>query len=296
MKIKQVSGLQTELDGKITTVAAQSYADGVANTAETNANTYTDTQVSTISNTLSSALQYKGTFNIATDTATTIANGSQGDYYKIIGGTGTLLGVSYTTGDSMIFNKNVTGNPVAADLDKLDNTELAELASTTAITPGGTYITATNVESAMLEVDSAVASNATAVATAQSTADTAGTNIGTMGSLTTTATADLVSAVNEVKAASTAAQAAANAAQATADANELQFTEVTEETVNITAASGVAFTATTANVPKAGFNVIALINGLELVDSEYGVVGSTATITVPYAIDPTDKITLKYSY
>jgi len=69
-------------------------------------------------------LTYKGPIDVATPSPSLIAIASStGDFYIVSVG-GTYLGQSWAVGDMMIVNKDVAiGAIVAADLDKIDNTE-----------------------------------------------------------------------------------------------------------------------------------------------------------------------------
>lgn len=83
---------------------------------------YVDTQIAS----LASDLTYKGTFDASAVDFTALADGIRGDFYKV-SVAGTIDSIDYQIGDMIIVNKNVTGTPVTADIDKIDNTEAPDL-------------------------------------------------------------------------------------------------------------------------------------------------------------------------
>jgi hypothetical protein len=99
---------------------------------------YVDNQIAG----LASDLTYKGTFDASATDFAALADGIRGDFYKVAVA-GTIDGVDYQVGDMIIVNKNVTGTPVTADIDKIDNTEAADLVRFVggALKNGGSAIT-----------------------------------------------------------------------------------------------------------------------------------------------------------
>jgi len=77
-------------------------------------------------------MTYKGVFNASIPSPDLAAIASkQGDFYKV-SVAGTYLGISLLVGDMIIINKDVAvGAITAADIDKIDNTESANLLHTT---------------------------------------------------------------------------------------------------------------------------------------------------------------------
>lgn len=128
---------------------------------------------------LSSGLEYKGSLDLSTQSENDIANGGQGDFYKV-SVWGTMLGVSYDAGDMIIFNKAVTGVPTAADLDKVDNTEKAETASTTSYANTTSGLAATDVQAAIDEVEARVDTAESNITTLNGDVNTAGSVLKTV--------------------------------------------------------------------------------------------------------------------
>jgi len=81
---------------------------------------------------LSAGLEYKGTFDADTPAPDLDAlDNTKGDFYKV-SVAGTYLGVEYAVGDNLYFNKDVASGTtvVAADIDKIDNTESPDILRT----------------------------------------------------------------------------------------------------------------------------------------------------------------------
>jgi hypothetical protein len=72
------------------------------------------------------AFIYKGVFDASAGNFTAIVNPKQGWLYKV-SVAGTIDTVLYSIGDNMYINKDVTGSPVTADIDKIDNTEASDI-------------------------------------------------------------------------------------------------------------------------------------------------------------------------
>jgi hypothetical protein len=71
-------------------------------------------------------MNFKGTLD-ASSLGTQLDNAKLGDmYYVSVAGT-ILTSVELKVGDMIIVNKTVTGTPVAADIDKIDNTESTDI-------------------------------------------------------------------------------------------------------------------------------------------------------------------------
>jgi hypothetical protein len=82
---------------------------------------------------ISSGLLYKGVFDaFAPNDYSAIAPASQGDFYKV-SIPGTIAGVDYQVGDMIIVNKDCSGAPLPADVDKIDNTESPDLVKLAAV-------------------------------------------------------------------------------------------------------------------------------------------------------------------
>jgi len=77
---------------------------------------------------MSNGLAYQGTFDASTETELP-SDASQGDFYKV-SGDGTIDGLEMAVGDMIIANKDVSGSSAAADWDKIDNTEAADILRT----------------------------------------------------------------------------------------------------------------------------------------------------------------------
>lgn len=74
----------------------------------------------------SGGLQYKGTLD-ASNLGAQLDDAEKGDFY-IVGTAGVIAGsVELAIGDHVIINKDVVGTPVAADIDKIDNTEAQDI-------------------------------------------------------------------------------------------------------------------------------------------------------------------------
>ncbi len=80
---------------------------------------------------LSAAIQYKGGFDASAGNYVALEDASLGDFYVISNG-GTIDGRIYNIADHIVFNGDVIGIPVSADIDLLKNTEF----------PDGTYLDA----------------------------------------------------------------------------------------------------------------------------------------------------------
>lgn len=90
-----------------------------------------DTAITNAINGLTAGLMYKGTFDASAGDYTALDNASQGDFYKV-SVDGTIGAIEWKVGDMLIINKDVTGTPVVADIDKIDNTEAADIVRLTA--------------------------------------------------------------------------------------------------------------------------------------------------------------------
>lgn len=103
----------------------------VTNAADGSANTDLATvgQVNTLIGGLAAGLIYKGTFDASALDFDALTDASQGDFYKV-SAAGTIDSVLYSIGDMIIINKDVTGVPVTADIDKIDNTEAVDILRT----------------------------------------------------------------------------------------------------------------------------------------------------------------------
>ena len=119
------------------------FASGVITTDIANATPADDTTLPSVKavktyvtgavGSLAAGLEYKSVFDatafnaaVAGSTATALDNASQGDFYKVnVAGTITLGAetLELNVGDMIIINKDVTGTPTKADIDKIDNTE-----------------------------------------------------------------------------------------------------------------------------------------------------------------------------
>lgn len=83
-------------------------------------------------------LNYKGAFD-ASLLGTQLDNAKKGDFYKVsVEGT-ILTTISLKVGDMIIINKDVTGTPVSADIDVIDNTESADLLKTSDISTNADF-------------------------------------------------------------------------------------------------------------------------------------------------------------
>lgn len=75
------------------------------------------------------ALSYKGAFDASAGNYDALADASQGDYYKV-SVAGNIGNYDWAVGDNLIVNKDVTGVPTEADIDKIDNTESPDILRT----------------------------------------------------------------------------------------------------------------------------------------------------------------------
>lgn len=120
-------------DATLSGLAAGSAANDAVNKAQMEA---------AISSALAGGVNYLGGYD-ASGLDTQLDNASKGDMY-LITVSGTAFGISFTAGDHLIVNKDVTGTPVTADIDKVDNTEASDILRTGSIvndlTTGGTTV------------------------------------------------------------------------------------------------------------------------------------------------------------
>jgi len=72
------------------------------------------------------ALVYQGTFDASVGNYSAIVNPKKGWFY-IVTAAGVISGVDWQIGDNLIINKDVVGCPTASDVDKIDNTEAANI-------------------------------------------------------------------------------------------------------------------------------------------------------------------------
>lgn len=151
-----------------------SVASPVANT-DAATKGYVDQEIAN----LSAGLEYKGSLDLSLQNENNIADGQQGDFYKISTG-GTMLGVTYEAGDMIIFNKTVVGVPTAADIDKVDNTEKSETASTTSYANNTSGLAATDVQAAIDEVEGRVDTAESNITTLNGDVNTAGSVLKTV--------------------------------------------------------------------------------------------------------------------
>ena len=78
------------------------------------------------------ALEYRGVFDASVGNYIALENGQKGDFYKVtVAGTIDASGTkTWDVGDNLILNKNVSGTPLDEDVDKIDNTESADILRT----------------------------------------------------------------------------------------------------------------------------------------------------------------------
>lgn len=124
MKIEGQSGYVTLYNAAKSSRIRLKIADGVANE-----DAVTKSQLDSAIAGLADALVYKGTFDASAGNWTALDNASQGDLYKI-SVAGTIGTVEMAVNDIIIVNKDVVGTPVDADIDKIDNTEAADILRT----------------------------------------------------------------------------------------------------------------------------------------------------------------------
>ena len=79
---------------------------------------------------MSSGLIYRGIFDASGSVLP--ADSKKGDFYKV-SVAGTVLGLELAVGDMIIANNDVVGDTAAEDWDKIDNTEAADILSTSNI-------------------------------------------------------------------------------------------------------------------------------------------------------------------
>lgn len=78
--------------------------------------------IDTVLASVAGGVNYKGNFDASAGDYTAISPADVGDLYKV-SVAGTIGGVDWQVGDNLIVNKDVPGTVVAADVDKIDNTE-----------------------------------------------------------------------------------------------------------------------------------------------------------------------------
>ena len=91
-----------------------------------------------LTNALATVLTYKGPFDASNSNYNAITDPKKGDLYKINVG-GTIDGVVWAVGDSLIVNKTLTGHPATADVDKVDSTEAPDILRTTNVSADGDF-------------------------------------------------------------------------------------------------------------------------------------------------------------
>ena len=101
----------------------------VANAVGSNDAVNKTTMETAIGTALTSAVVYKSVFDASNSNYNAITDPKQGWLYKV-SVEGTISNVEWKVGDNLIINKDVTGHPVAADVDKIDNTEATDILRT----------------------------------------------------------------------------------------------------------------------------------------------------------------------
>lgn len=81
---------------------------------------------SQVGNAVVGAVIYKSTFDASAGNFEAIVNPKQGWLYKV-SVAGTISGELFSVGDNLYVNKDVTGTPVLADIDHIDNTEAIDI-------------------------------------------------------------------------------------------------------------------------------------------------------------------------
>lgn len=133
MKLEGQDGYVTLYNAAKSSRIRLKIADGVS--AE---DAVTKSQLDSAISGVAAALEYKGTFDASAGNWTALDNASQGDLYKV-SVAGTIGTVELAVGDIIIVNKDVTGTPVDADIDKIDNTEAADILRTGDISTDGDF-------------------------------------------------------------------------------------------------------------------------------------------------------------
>lgn len=129
LKIKQIDGLQTELDSKLNDDQLSTDINlGNSDTlipSQLAAKTYIDNTTIDIT----TAMNYKGTFDASIEIDfSSISPGVVGDFYKVINNCPSygIEGLNINNGDMIIVNKTIT-LVTASDIDVIDNTESPDL-------------------------------------------------------------------------------------------------------------------------------------------------------------------------
>lgn len=126
-KVESTSLVESTYDGGLGIYSASVSADNTVPSTLAVKN-YVTSEI----NSLAAGLIYKGVFNAnVPNDYSTLVPASQGDFYKI-SVAGTIYGVDWQIGDMLIINKDCSGSPLAADVDKVDNTESADIVRLTA--------------------------------------------------------------------------------------------------------------------------------------------------------------------
>jgi hypothetical protein len=158
------------------------------------------------------AVIYKSTFDASAGNFNAISNPKQGWLYKV-SLAGTISGTLFSIGDNMYINKDVTGTPVLADIDLIDNTEAADLLRKGMLTSGQIFVGSASNEAAAVAMSgeaSMIASGAVTLANASVIAKvltgyTAGAGV-------IAATDSILAGIQKADGNAAAAQSTANAA------------------------------------------------------------------------------------
>lgn len=145
LKIKQVNGLQDALDSKIDDTQLSTDVNlGTSDLLIPSQNAvkvYVDAKTAA----LVGGMSYRGSFDAEnTNVFSDLGSSEIGDFYYVISA-GTVDGIELAIGDMIILNKT-TLFPVAADIDKIDNTESPDLLHwDTDVMVDDSFATATNL-------------------------------------------------------------------------------------------------------------------------------------------------------
>ena len=123
---KTVANLDINGNKLVNVVAGSDATDAINKGQLDTLETALNDAIENLSNAVSNGLQYIGSFDASAGSYAAITSGSQGDFYKV-SVDGTIEGVEWRVGDMLIINTDSVGTPVASAIDKIDNTEAADL-------------------------------------------------------------------------------------------------------------------------------------------------------------------------
>jgi hypothetical protein len=153
-----------------------------------------------------------------------INNPKQGWLYKV-GTAGTIGGTLFSVNDNMYINKDVTGHPVLADIDLIDNTEAADILRKGQLTSGQIFVGSASNEATAVSMSSEATMVASGAVTLSNSAVIAKVLTGySQGAGSITNADSILSAIQKAAGNAAAAQGTANDALPEADFTDAAVT------------------------------------------------------------------------